>query len=994
MSPLIALLFLACAQDSASDVVRKAEKAFQEERYADAVDAWRQVLDLPPKPHVRVDALWRLAACFEKLKRPVEARGAYVELLAHARAPMSDRRQEITGLIARTYESEKLWEEALRFYGEAMELPSSNTCIFPDSTQQYLKLDQARCLAELGRTQGAKAKFDDVILRGAFHMRLPREAVTRRLAIAASEGLIEEYERQLQRSAEERPREPGPAAVLIYLRIQKCRAGENLEGLWTALNECEITTLINDRYDWEKFRDQQGWIAAEAVECLAGLGDPAVDFLEGRARIGSGYGHWALITLARVDSGRARRLIGDLKWVEGYKSEDLGRGLAKIAAAPKVPKVALKIKASPAASLNLDREEISRDLGPKVAAVPGLLELLARGTPVSRTHALAEAARLWRKGLVTGEELDPLWSMARKEQWTLDWRSLTDLASYDRMEVLARVLAPALRHANSELRVKAAEAMFRHRHSSSIPELAAFLGDPSFDMRRAVLNGLARPEAIEYADRVAPMLKNDEPSLRTGAAFTLSRMKAARHIPDIAELLKDNTDWVRRAAVESLDHLGARQCAEQIRPLLKDSSDEVRKAAGAFLARHGGEDPAALEAPRLKSPDPKVRIEALSRLGSLGARAHAKAVAALLADPEANIRSDACMWLGSMGAREHIPALGRALKDPAMRAMACWALGRMAAVDLAGEIVPLLGDDEEFSRIKAAGALSRMGLREHAGKIAALLKDPSGWVRGSAALKLAVLGSREHIPDLVRMLAEDPEARHSALNALGLMEARECTDAIAAIVKEGDEDEAVAAAYVLALWGATDKAPLVRRLLKSEEAHTQKEAALCLAMMGDAESVPDLERLEKGRDRDAGWAASCALLRLGRKSPAAERELLRTAADLDGTERSHHSLDVMKALSKRHGREAWEKLAKTVETREAILDEAGLGKFLESAGLRLEPLGGVRLWSRIPPGLKVSAWGVVSRMLDDAQGALLPDGSSLRLATVSEGRAWWLERLK
>lgn len=203
------------------------------------------------------------------------------------------------------------------------------------------------------------------------------------------------------------------------------------------------------------------------------------------------------------------------------------------------------------------------------------------------------------------------------------------------------------------------DAAFETWREQLLPALTAGLADPSAEVRRGALRGLARvgawapPLLTAVADRLA----DEEIPVRAQAADTLGRAGAA-----------------------------AAPVAERLVAALDDGAAVVRHNAAHALAEVGTLPPAAVTPLRTRlrtDEDDEVRVQAALTLGELGARdpSVAKALLEALDDPHSEVRAAAAWALGALrlAAAEARPLLEALLRDdnPEVRAAARKALERL-----------------------------------------------------------------------------------------------------------------------------------------------------------------------------------------------------------------------------------------------------------------------------------------------------------------------------
>ena len=120
------------------------------------------------------------------------------------------------------------------------------------------------------------------------------------------------------------------------------------------------------------------------------------------------------------------------------------------------------------------------------------------------------------------------------------------------------------------------------------------------------------------------------------------------------------------------------------------------------------------------------------------------------------LKIESVLELGRLRDERAIGPLSEALKDDGIRALVCWALGRIGSKASMGKMLRLLVDDDAKVRHEAVLALARIGDSKAAGPIAKLLKlDKVAKVREECAEALAAFPSKAALAALKKAAAED-----------------------------------------------------------------------------------------------------------------------------------------------------------------------------------------------------------------------------------------------
>lgn len=136
-----------------------------------------------------------------------------------------------------------------------------------------------------------------------------------------------------------------------------------------------------------------------------------------------------------------------------------------------------------------------------------------------------------------------------------------------------------------------AENMVREMDTQKVAAvLAEFLNDGHPKTRKLAAYWLGFHMTPEYADRVLPLLKDDEAA---GAAIrTLGKWRVKEAIPQIVPFLKHEKETRRIAAANALRDIGDPAVAPELEPLLNDRMFTVREVAARALRKleKGGDE--------------------------------------------------------------------------------------------------------------------------------------------------------------------------------------------------------------------------------------------------------------------------------------------------------------------------------------------------------------------------------------------------------------------
>ena len=180
--------------------------------------------------------------------------------------------------------------------------------------------------------------------------------------------------------------------------------------------------------------------------------------------------------------------------------------------------------------------------------------------------------------------------------------------------------------------------------AEEIRALVQQLGAKEWKARHAAQEKLA-----EVGEPALPFLlgalKNENASIRAGAAAVLGRLRRLAAISGLIAALKDDELLVRRNAVEALGALTSRAAVPHLSELLKDENVTIRHDAVLALGqiRHG--TAAAAIATALADSDPIVRAAAAFALSFYKELSVVPKLIEALADDEYRVRRNSVMAL-------------------------------------------------------------------------------------------------------------------------------------------------------------------------------------------------------------------------------------------------------------------------------------------------------------------------------------------------------------
>ncbi len=364
---------------------------------------------------------------------------------------------------------------------------------------------------------------------------------------------------------------------------------------------------------------------------------------------------------------------------------------------------------------------------------------------------------------------------------------------------------------------------------------------------------------LDHERDLAEQLASADEAVRLRAAQQLADEEGGEPAKKLMGALGDESWRVRRAAVDGLaQQAGAAEAAELLRALREEHRNPgVLNSALQVLALSGIDAIAPL-AEFLSDEDTDLRIYAAHALGDQHDPRAVPALIGALADQNANVRYHAIEALSKLRAADAVDALtGLAeSRDFFLAFPALDALTAIGETRIAPRLVPLLED--ELLRTPAADALGQLGDEEVVAPLAALLNTPGAPAR-VIAQSLATLFNRfqtayqegVYIADLARG-AIDRTGVQNLIAALDAANGDELRDLV--LVLGWLEGERIERALVPLLGRATARKEVVEALVRygkrvtdllieqldAEDVETRKAAIVALGRIGDARAVPAL----------------------------------------------------------------------------------------------------------------------------------------------------------
>jgi len=412
-----------------------------------------------------------------------------------------------------------------------------------------------------------------------------------------------------------------------------------------------------------------------------------------------------------------------------------------------------------------------------------------------------------------------------------------------------RALAAALRSGDERTREDAARAVSSAAHLESPELFSAALRDPSWRVRRDVVQGLAR-------QATRPML--------------LSLLNALRAEHRDFNVLSSVLPLLAACDVDVVDALIE---------LLRDPDVDLRVQAALALGEQQRPDAVEALIQALGDPDVNVRFHAIEALGRLRAREAVDALVAI-AGGDFFLAFPAVDALGQINDPRAGPQLVPLLSVPELSDSVAEALGELGDVGVVAPLVDALNGDRPVSSI--VRALARLHARTEQRALGGeLVVDafrrairPAGAQRLLDALPgagvedlrsyVVILGWLQGaaVQRALTRLLGNPDLRASAIEAI----ARQGAPVVDLLIQQLEADDLetrIAAVMAIARLGSPRAAPALIPLLDSADRRLVAATAGALGAVGDPRAFMPVLRVLRHSDATVRQAAIGALNSLG-----------------------------------------------------------------------------------------------------------------------------------
>jgi hypothetical protein len=328
------------------------------------------------------------------------------------------------------------------------------------------------------------------------------------------------------------------------------------------------------------------------------------------------------------------------------------------------------------------------------------------------------------------------------------------------------------------------------------------LNDPAAKVRRSAIVDLARLVSAQPTAAMTEALQkavgDDDPIVRTEAAYALGDAQAAHALPSLLMAVDDEHPLVRQAAIESLGRIGDSRATSRLLRALRDDRPDVRFQAIIALGRVAPTDAREALFDTARDEDPHVRYvsvrvaEELCSAGQQGAVSQVRlddrlraAARGWLGDEQPSVRLAAAILLARSGdlagADCLIGAVGCRLRgvDPEDEATAVEMVGTLELRDAMGDLERRAFGLKRWTREcyswLALVSLARMG---HLRARNEILRDLTAWSRSRRTTAVAAAGKArlgDALEIIEKMRGDESQADPAAVDeALGQLRAPGC----------------------------------------------------------------------------------------------------------------------------------------------------------------------------------------------------------------------------
>jgi HEAT repeat protein len=423
-----------------------------------------------------------------------------------------------------------------------------------------------------------------------------------------------------------------------------------------------------------------------------------------------------------------------------------------------------------------------------------------------------------------------------------------------------RDIVPCLTDEDSDVRVRACEALGRVGAVEAVSAIFPLLADPDTRVLYAAMAAIQSLGSHETEQLAVQAASSSDVRVRRAALRILAYLGSSAGLDAFLAALNDSDERIVESAIQGLPFMDDPRAFEALLTAAKSPNEKTRAAGMRSLAQCADDMRAnAYLLKGLGDSDPWVRYYACQSLGKLAFEPAAEAIVKLLEDDAGQVRVAAVEALSCLRSDLAIAALKSAVTD-ADRDIQRAAIVGLGVAKHAAALPLILGaaqSADPATRLVAVAALASFRSAEVLAALEAAAVDPDESVRTAT---VGFLGAMQGIPATTAMirLLKIVDAPEHVLAALSLyVEGRVAglTDAL----QDADDEIAPALTSALARLRRPDATNALMKVMDLPNVAARKAAAGALAVLATKEGLSTLKKAA-GEDPEPQVRQICALL--------------------------------------------------------------------------------------------------------------------------------------
>ncbi len=304
---------------------------------------------------------------------------------------------------------------------------------------------------------------------------------------------------------------------------------------------------------------------------------------------------------------------------------------------------------------------------------------------------------------------------------------LTDTFDFSNPNSLQTQAFQIVRNALSDndpvARINAIEVVATTGQVRLMPRVQTMLQDQAAPVRFAAALAIGDTEYTIAKNSLAPLLKDQDPSVITATAYAMSRLGSSEYNEVLRQAIYNENPVVKANAALLLGKIGDKSALKQLYWALYDtnSDDRVVYQAAESIARLGDEGIYQKLWSMLISAYADVRVSGVRAMGMLGTRKSREALISMLDDTVLEVRLAAAAQLGKYGDDLGEPEVLDVFEKNLMigldgesiirvNVLTSLAIGQICTPNLIKFLPNLLKNESKFVRLAAAKAVLQCGI--------------------------------------------------------------------------------------------------------------------------------------------------------------------------------------------------------------------------------------------------------------------------------------------